>query len=118
MRGYITLPPRGLRLRPIGRSSGSPDGLGSAASVSDCVRTPQAAQKQTFADFASVPAADSCTAAKIPRGRRPLARTRKVHFDDSVGGELLPEFDLLADGRHELLGRSTRGSHAVVRELL
>src|SRR5262249_56211135 len=41
-----------------------------------------------------------------------------LRFDDSVGGELLPEVDLLADGRHELLGRSTRRSNSISRELL
>src|SRR5689334_2850027 len=41
-----------------------------------------------------------------------------LHLDDAVGGKLLPEVDLLADRRRELLGRSTRGSNAIVRELV
>src|SRR6516225_1630613 len=62
--------------------------------------------------------------AKVPNPRRFMSNMGSrglggsLRFDDSVGGELLPEVDLLADGRHELLGRSTRRSNSVSRELL
>src|SRR5262249_19485166 len=52
-------------------------------------------------------------AAELPKG----GLGDSLRFDDAIGGKLLPEVDLLADGRHELLGRSTRRSNAVVREL-